>query len=387
MLNKCVLIACALVCCLGLTAGEPASPAQPPLLDDANGETISSVKDWEKRRKELLEIFQSQVYGRLPGTKWTSEFNVIREDKKAMDGRATLKVVRITISTATGKLEFQLNLFVPNNRKKPAPAFMLICNRGPRNIDPDRKEKSAFWPAEKIVEAGYAAAAFHNAQIAPDKDDGFVNGIFPLMDKEKGRDNESWGAIRAWAWGASRALDYLISDKDIDSKRVAVVGHSRGGKTALVAGAFDERFAMVVSNNSGCTGAALSRRRSGETVKKINEVFPHWFCLNYRQYNDREDDLPIDQHQLIASIAPRAVYVASASEDGWADPMGEFLAIRDAAPVWKLYNRESTLPPLRPELDQPVWSGSLGYHIRTGAHNLTEYDWEQFMKFADKVLP
>lgn len=387
MPSKRSLIACSLMSCLQLFSGEIPPPAQPPLLEEAGGAAITTAATWEKRRKELLELFQSEVYGRVPDTQWQSEFTIEQDNGNVMDGRATLKVIRIAIRTDAGNLSFRLNVFIPNNAVRPVPAFLLISLRPLPDFDPDNKEQAKFpWLTEKAIEAGYAAAIFHNAEVARDKDDSFVDGIFPLMSGGKERNNESWGAIRAWAWGASRALDYLISDKDIDGKRVAVTGHSRGGKTALVAGAFDERFALVISNNSGCTGAALSRRRMGETVKAINEAFPHWFCLNYRKFNDREDDLPIDQHQLIACIAPRAVYVTSASEDDWADPTGEFLALRDAAPVWSLYGANSPLPPLRPELDRPVWSGRLGYHIRTGKHSLSEYDWTQFLKFADNVF-
>ncbi|MBN2712671.1 MAG: acetylxylan esterase, partial [Planctomycetes bacterium] len=171
----------------------------------------------------------------------------------------------------------------------------------------------------------------------------------------------------------------------IDATRVGVVGHSRGGKTALWAATMDHRFALAASNCSGCTGAALARRRQGETIQKINVVFPHWFCLNYRKYNDKEDTLPVDQHMLIALIAPQVACVASASEDGWADPLGEFLSIRDAAPVWSLYRKDSPFPSLPPKPDAPVQSGCLSYHLRTGKHNLTAYDWMQYINIAKKV--
>jgi dienelactone hydrolase len=225
------------------------------------------------------------------------------------------------------------------------------------------------------------------SDLDPDQDDGFKNGVHGLFDeKDKPRAPNAWGTIAAWAWGESRVMDYVQTDLGIDSNRIGVVGHSRGGKAALWAGAQDERFAFVASNNSGSTGAALARGKQGETIPKINQQFPHWFSENYKRFNDRERELPVDQHMLAALIAPRLLYIASATEDTWSDPAAEFRSAVEAGTVYKLFGLTGVQTSVIPSPEIPLHDGHIGYHLRTGKHNLTPCDWHCFMDFADKYF-
>lgn len=374
----------------GINYKEEAVPQYklPALLKCEDGTVVSDVKTWEtKRRPEIFRLLEAEMFGKCPEKIDAVEFKVENTDPKAMDGAATLKQVAITLRQGDQSLTFHLTVFVPNQASKPVPAFLLICNRDPSNIDPTRKQKSGFWPAEEIVARGYAAAAFYNGEIDPDKHDEFKNGVHGLFNpKGDPHPDDAWGTLAAWGWGASRCLDYLETDPAVDAKRVAVVGHSRGGKTALWCGARDTRFAMAVSNDSGCGGAALSRRRYGETLEVINRAFPHWFCGNFKKYSGNEDKLPFDQHMLVALMAPRVVYVASATQDLWADPRGEYLSLAHASEAYRLYGFSGIPLDPMPAADQPVTADRMGYHIRAGEHNLTPYDWQRYMDFADKVF-
>ncbi len=361
----------------------------PDPLSAEDGRPIATADDWRMvRHPQVLELFRKHVYGRVPATPYQANFQIVREDPRAMEGAATLKQVDITIAAGGKSLTIHLTLFVPNRVPKPVPAFLLICNRSPDNIDPTRTIKSEFWPAEEVVARGYAMAAFYNADVDPDQHDGFQDGIHGLLDGGP-RPPDAWGTIAAWAWGASRCLDYFQTDADIAGDKVAVIGHSRGGKTALWAGAEDERFAIVCSNDSGCGGAALSRRQNKEkeTVAKINKSFPHWFNETFKTYNGREEALPVDQHLLIALIAPRAVCVGSASQDLWADPRGEFLSVVHAGPVYQLFGKQGLGTSAQmPAIGEPLDGDGAHYHIREGKHNLTLFDWHCYLDFADKVF-
>ncbi len=377
-----------LTCLLQAFPADPEMPAYtlPDPLVAVDGRKIATAEDWKTiRRPEVLELFRKHVYGRVPLTAYEKSFKVVRQDPAAMDGAATLKQIEVTVTRGSRSLTINVVLFVPNKPPKPVPAFLLICNRGVENIDPTRQKKSEFWPAEEAVARGYAIAAFHNAEVDPDKHDGFKDGIHGLLDEGE-RPPDAWGTIAAWAWGASRVMDYFETDKDIARDRVAVIGHSRGGKTALWAGAQDERFGLVISNDSGCTGASLSRRvfKARESVARINKNFPHWFCETYKSYADREEALPVDQHLLIALIAPRPVAVGSASLDQGADPRGEFLSVVGAEPVYRLFGRGLGTDKMA-TIGQSLHGDGVHYHLREGKHNLSLFDWQSYLDFADRT--
>lgn len=355
----------------------------PNILKTEENKEVKSVEDWENvRRPEVLSLFENEVYGEVPGDFDKLEFSVLNSDEKAMEGKASMKEVQIEVSRNNESVQINVVLFVPTERNEPAPAFLLINNRSALNTAPLRDTISGFWPAEMVINAGYAIAAFQVDDAAPDNKDSYNEGVLELYPEQLQKDN-GMKAIGAWGWAASRIMDYFEKNDDLDASKVVVVGHSRGGKASLWAAAQDKRFAICVSNNSGNTGAALSRRWFGETVEIINTSFPHWFNENYKKYNGKEDDLPVDQHMLIGLIAPRPVYVTSASEDLWADPQGTFLAMKEAEPVYSLYGLHSTLPTELPPHNTPIINSPMGYHIREGKHNLTEYDWSNFIKFAD----
>ncbi|MEJ2881228.1 alpha/beta hydrolase family protein [Pedobacter sp. GR22-6] len=356
----------------------------PDVLRTTNGRTVKTKTRWEKdRRPEIISLFKQHVYGQMPGKFDSIRFELNREVANAMEGRARLKEVTVHIWNKGKQLGIPLVLFIPNSAKQPAPVFLLINNRSKRNTDPDRAMKSTFWPAEMLIEKGYAIASFHVGDAAPDKKDSYQHGVLDQLYPEMLDNEDGMKAIGAWAWAASRMMDYFETDQAIDAKKVALVGHSRGGKTSLWAGALDQRFAMVFSSCSGSTGASLARRQYGETVSLINKQFGYWFAGNYKQYSNRVNDLPVDQHMLIALMAPRPVYTTNAAEDRWADPRGSYLSLLNALPVYRLYHPGTVLAAEPPALNVPILNPPIGYHFRKGIHDLNVYDWENFVRFAD----
>lgn len=373
-----------------------------------NGKKVRTIKKWEnKRRPELLNFFTENIYGEVPGDLNIHSVSVREESDEALNGKAIRKQVELTFEKHNKKHRFTILIYLPVDRVSfplvvgynfygnhtitddvnvliseawvaDNPSFGIINNR---LTEQSRGVRTERWPVTKIIDAGIGLATIYYGEVDPDKDESF-DGIQRLMyidGQWQPADNE-WGSIAAWAWGLRRAMDYFETDEDIDQTKVVVFGHSRLGKTALWAGANDQRFAGVISNNSGCGGAALFKREIGETIYRINTSFPHWFSGNFKNYNKKEKALPVDQNELIALIAPRPVYVASAEEDHWADPKGEFLATYYAGSVYQLYGITGIVQNKMPPVNQPL-IGTVAYHIRSGEHDVNLYDWEQYLKW------
>ncbi|MBD3187476.1 acetylxylan esterase [Candidatus Bathyarchaeota archaeon] len=384
----------------------------PDPLEFPDGSTVKTRGDWmERRRPEILEMFEENVYGKVPEGARARDHEIVDKKDGALDGLAIRK--QVSIFLAPGKPQPILNLLIYLPRdvvkaKKNVPVFLGLNFVGNHTINDDtgifmhekyfpegmlrgtpysqsRGLRSWRWPVTSILDQGFGLATAFCGDVVPDRKDGLSRGIHPHYCREgQGqREPDDWGAIAAWAWGLSQAMNYLEGDGDVDATKVAVFGHSRLGKTALWAAAMDQRFAMAIANDSGCGGAALSRRRFGETVRAINESFPHWFCKNFREYNGREDALPVDQHMLLALIAPRPVYVASAQKDFWADPHGEFLSVLHANRVYKFLETTGFPAKDMPPFNQPVFA-RMGYHVRRGRHDMTLFDWKAYISFARK---
>lgn len=377
-----------------------------------DGKHIATAEDWRNIRwPQLMRLFETEVYGRAPAEKPKLSFKKTSEDDAALGGRAIRKEVTINVATKRGHVPLRLLLYVPKS-KSPVPVILglnfhgnqVVCDdkgislakcwilnadylgiTDHRATEKSRGSQTSNWQIEEVVKHGFAAATMCCGDIEPDSPEGLSQGVRTLFlrDGQTEPDADEWGAIGAWAWGLSRTLDYLETDPLVNAKQVVVWGHSRLGKTALWAAATDPRFAIAISNNSGCGGAALSKRIFGETVGRINRAFPYWFCGNFHKYSQREENLPVDQHELIALIAPRPVYVASATEDLWADPRGEFLAAKKAGSVYALFGKKGIDADDLPTPDHSI-GDAIGYHLRTGKHETTAFDWQQYLAFAER---
>jgi hypothetical protein len=388
----------------------------PEVLVTQKGEKVTTRKDWiEKRRPELIRLFEENMYGKVPGELKIHSYQIIEQSDNALNNKAVRKQLVLNFQGNGKEMSVAILIYLPKNIKK-APLFLgynfygnqtiindtnIILNKSWVRNNPSlgivnhvateqsRGGMNNRWAIDMIIEAGYGVATMYYGDVDPDKARecgvDYTDGVHYLLYK-KGQTKplpDQWGAISAWAWGLSRAMDYLENDNDVDKNRIIVFGHSRLGKTALWAGALDQRFSAVISNSSGCGGAALSRRRYGERLSVINQKQEGWLCGNSKKYDWKEDELPVDQHELIALLAPRTVYIASAKEDNWADPKGEFLSGYYASPVYELFGKVGITANKMPEVNQPIMN-TIGYHIRKGKHDITDYDWEQFIKFLDK---
>ena len=412
------LAACALLAApLALLAQQQLSlpPNLPDPLTFLDGTPVRNAQDWARRRQEIRQIFTEQMYGRMPDAPRKPRFKVIDRDTHALGGLATREQVTIELTAEKRGPTMNLLVYIPNGVTRPAVilglnfwgnetistdpgiritnrwvesdrnSFIdLSCVKDNRATQACRGIDARRWPVEKILRAGYALATAYRGDIDPDRPEMFsqsVRASFPQL--QQGDDNFS--AIGAWAWSLSRAMDYLVRDSRVDGTRVAVFGWSRLGKAATWAAATDPRFAALISNESGAGGVKLFHHLQGETIERLNTHFPHWYCKNFRQYIGKEATLPFDQNMVLALVAPRPVYIASAIDDRLADPQGEFL---DAKAVTRVYRFLGTtgLPDLPwPAVNQPILA-RISYHVRTGAHNVTDYDWEQYLKFCDQYL-
>ena len=346
---------------------------------------------WDARRAEMLKTLTEEEYGVRPVERPANlRFTPIGADSEALGGRAIRRRVRISYGGPGGEGHFDVLAFLPKGGTK-SPAFVqILLGQTARRIgfDPETFEGCSRCPLAKIIGRGYALALFINWELAMDDPATcFQTGVFRCWPPKDGvRGPKDWGAISAWAWGASRVMDWIETVPELDAKRVAVIGHSRGGKTALWAGATDRRFAYAISNDSGCSGARISHMDlpGAETVARITSRFPHWFCTDYRQWAGRQRELPFDQHWLLALIAPRPLAVGSATRDVWAGPKGEFESARLASPAWELFGRKGLVADAFPSPEMPLSDGTVSYHLRTGKHDLTEADWDVYLDFWEK---
>jgi len=369
-----------------------------------NGDPVTSKKMWiEQRRPELKELFQKDMYGVMPPAPAKVVSTLEREDRGYFGGKATLKEMTLSFGPANTP-PIHLLMVVPNQRRK-APVFVglnfcgnhalladakLALPRGwmPNSCsgctnnqasDASRGTQVDVWALDQSIDRGYAVAVFYHGDVEPDHPDA-PEGIRRFYAKTN--PEYDWGTIAAWAWGVSRVVDYLVTDKSIDAKKIAVVGHSRNGKAALVAGAFDERIALAIPLQAGCGGTAPSRGKVGESVKQINDHFPHWFNGEFKKFNDHPERLPFDQHCLVALMAPRPVLFANAVEDQWANPQGKFEMLQKAEPVYRLLKAGGLDARQLPETGKLIDS-KLGYYIRPGKHSMTRADWKVFLDYAD----
>ncbi|WP_448698751.1 acetylxylan esterase [Mucilaginibacter sp. AW1-3] len=384
--------------------------ALPGVLTMNNGKKVTTAKQWfNERRPELLTLFKKEMYGQLPGRPKDMTFKVFDTDTKALNGKATRKQITVYFNGKPDGPQMDILLYIPNNVKHPVPAIAGLNFDGNHAINSDpaiklstswfdkgknvinnhateamRGTNAAQWPLEMIMDKGYAVATVYRGDIAPDHDHNLNEGIFPMYPELENRP-DNFATVGAWAWGLSRILDYLETDKAIDNKHVAVFGFSRLGKAALWAGATDERFALVISNESGAGGAKLFHETAGEGIRRLSTKFPFWFCNNFKKYTDQDSILPFDQHMVISLVAPRPIYVASAEGDLNSNPKGEFMGALAASPVYKLLGTSGLPVAIMPPVNTPV-VGRIAYHIRTGTHNVTDFDWTQYLNFADQYL-
>jgi hypothetical protein len=422
-MNRLLLIA-ASVCLLtmGLRAAPgfpdfselPSHPDLPDPLQMLDGRKVVTREQWfQERRPELKGLFQHYMYGWFPPPVQVRGV-VTYTDAHFFEGQATLKLVTLKLD-ALATPEIHLMMVIPNHRAGPAPVFLGMNFSGNHSLVADtnvplttswmtwndtswtpgggryainhhaieagRGRQIETWALEPTIKRGYAVATYYLGDVESDTNNA-EGGVRETIRNRPGAPDD-WGTIAAWAWGLQRAVDYLVTDTDIDKKHIAVVGHSRLGKAALLAGAFDDRVALVVPLQAGSCGSAPSRTKMGETVAQTNRRFPHWLCGEFTNFNNHPDRLPFDQNCLVALCAPRPVLFGQAALDTWANPPGAFEMLKAADKVYRLVGAEGLSAQTMPETNKLIDS-NLGYVIRPGKHSMTKLDWGYFLDFADK---
>ena len=375
----------------------------PELLPVGEGKT-----EWEARRRTMVDMIAKTEYGCRPDLEYTVRWK-LRSRETVLDGKAERLITDMTVVTMLGSHTFPLYTFLPKVEHK-VPATILICSQsrvlapqklpegfsledlpkifarmnivmdGPMDMGGPRRAldlavdmDNGHWPVPMMMERGHAVSGFYATEAQPD-DGTFEEGLARIFGTTAQRKEQEWGVLAVWSFAASCVLEYLLTLPEIDSEKIGVTGHSRCGKAALWAGVTDERFAWVMPNNSGCCGAALLRGKHGENMASINLMMPYWFAPAFGTYVGREQELPFDQHTVLALVAPRILHVASGSTDFWADPVGEHRSTVMASEIYELYGNPQ-MPEQFPDVNTPVTAGAVGYHLRQGPHLLTEYDW------------
>lgn len=386
----------------------------PDPLKMFDGTSVTSVEQWQNdRRPELISLFQHYMYGKTPPPSENFSYTVDDVDINALNGIATRKLITLNFGP-DGTPPVSLLLVIPNNSEGPVPIFLGYNAAGNHSIMDDpaipltdawimnsyfedtddnkahesqRGMRSGNWPLEKIIGHGYGIATMYTAEVSPDYDGGWKEGVHKgyMKDGQKEPEPHEWGVIAAWAWGLQRGVDYLLKDEDVDKNGIAVIGHSRRGKAALLAGALDERIDVVIPHQAGTGGTAPSRSYIGESVKRINNSFPHWFNGTFKSFNNLVERLPFDQHSLFSLVAPRPLLLTNATEDVWADPHGQFDMLISATPVYELYGVEGVGTTIFPEENELIDS-RLGYFIRPGNHSMVDTDWQAWIEFCDRYF-
>ena len=399
--------------------------AWPDPLITHTGKAIQSASEFNAiRRSELLHDFEENVFGRTPKQHVSESMDVDSVDDHAFSGTAIRKQITITVGSTAFHRKLHLLMYLPAQHTGAVPVFVGLNFNGNQSVttdpgveltdvwmpDPEvssvplakelkghfhgkpaetsRGADASQWPIAEILEAGYGVATLYAGDIEPDFASGIAYGIRPLFFN-KGQSlpaADDWGAIGAWAWGMSRAVDYLVSDPAIDAHAIIAIGHSRFGKTALWAAAQDPRFAIVISNESGQGGASLSHREAAESIAHLNIAFPYWFCANYHRFTGRTEELPVDGHLLLALIAPRPLFVASAHDDPFSDPEGEFLSAKAASSVYRLFGKNGLPADANYEVNKPEGK-TLRYFVRPGGHDIQLSDWQRYIQFVDENRP